>query len=303
MNFWLTVLTGISDLDLVFVSHSFPLWMNEAALRCLNSMDSILRIRCWRRRGCICKTFPDKPCVSQILGGPSLRLGIPRERLSIPPGIGWGGKDTGWLVTWDCPLRTDSASSKSLESFMYLTSFCSSWILAMSSRMVSRSSINLLLENSSNVDPWHRVNSSSSLRLFRRASRSSRFCSESCSWSRRRSRRSCSSLAILWSISLCWDPIIPFNLQSESAWTSCFWISVLTSPRICCSCQSRRILILSFSIAWLDFRFWHELSSKTGLPVLVCAKYDWAGNKLSSWEISLSQVRWFFSFLNEQWRR
>ena len=33
--------------------------------------------------------------VSQILGGPFLRLGIPIERLSITPGIGCGGKDTG----------------------------------------------------------------------------------------------------------------------------------------------------------------------------------------------------------------
>ena len=41
------------------------------------------------------KTFPDIPCVSQMLGGPSLRLGIPLEQLSIPPGIGLGGKDTG----------------------------------------------------------------------------------------------------------------------------------------------------------------------------------------------------------------
>ena len=29
-------------------------------------------------------------------------------------------------VTWDCPMRTDSASLKSLESFMQFTSFFSS---------------------------------------------------------------------------------------------------------------------------------------------------------------------------------
>ena len=34
--------TGISDLDSVFASHSFPLWMNEAAPRSMNSIDSIL---------------------------------------------------------------------------------------------------------------------------------------------------------------------------------------------------------------------------------------------------------------------
>ena len=92
------------------------------------------------------KTFPGFPCVSQILGGPLLRLGLPRERLSIPSGSGWSGRSTGWLVTWDCPLRTDSASWKSLESFMQLISLCNSWILPVSSRIVSRSSINFLLE-------------------------------------------------------------------------------------------------------------------------------------------------------------
>ena len=118
-----------------------------------------------------------------------LRLGIPRERLSIPPGSGWSGKNTGWMATWDCPLRTDSASWKSLESFIQLISFCSSWILAVSSRIVSRSSTNFLLEIVSNVEPWNPFNSSISLRLFSWASRRSQFCSNNCScrscWSRR----------------------------------------------------------------------------------------------------------------------
>ena len=130
------------------------------------------------------KTFPDIPCVSQMSGGPFLRLGIPTERLSIPPGIGWGG---------NVGLSTDSASWKSLESFMQLISFCDSWIIPVSSRIVSRSSINLLLEIASNVDPWNRFNSSISLRLFTWASRSSRFCSNNCSWRSCWSRRCCSS--------------------------------------------------------------------------------------------------------------
>ena len=36
------VQTGISDLDLVFAFHSFPLWMSEAVPRSMNSIDSIL---------------------------------------------------------------------------------------------------------------------------------------------------------------------------------------------------------------------------------------------------------------------
>ena len=183
------------------------------------------------------KTFPDIPCVSQMLGSPSLRLGTPQERLSIPSGSGKGWKNAGWLVTWDSPLRTDSASLKPLESFIQLISFCSSWILAVSSRIVSRSSINLLLEDSSNVDPWNRFNSSISSRLFSWASRRSRFCSNNCSWISCWSRRCCSSPWWAWSISLRWDSIIQFNswilLVSESAWHSCFWISALKSARIC----------------------------------------------------------------------
>ena len=40
--FWLAVQTGISDLDLVLAFHFSPLWMNGAALRLTNSIDSIL---------------------------------------------------------------------------------------------------------------------------------------------------------------------------------------------------------------------------------------------------------------------
>ena len=41
------------------------------------------------------KTFPDIPCVSQISGGLSLRLGIHTERFSIPPGSRKGGSNAG----------------------------------------------------------------------------------------------------------------------------------------------------------------------------------------------------------------
>ena len=58
------------------------------------------------------KKFPDVPCVSEMLGGPFLRLSIPRERLSIPPGSRRGGENTGWLATWNSPLHSDSASLK-----------------------------------------------------------------------------------------------------------------------------------------------------------------------------------------------
>ena len=142
-----------------------------------------------------------------MLGGPSLRLGIPIERLSIPPGTGWGGKNVGWLVTWECPLRTDSASWKSLESFIQLISFCSSCNLPVSSRIVSWSSTNFLLAIVSNVEPWNLFNSSISLRLFSWASRRSQFCFNNCSWRSWWSCRCRSSAWARWSSSCC-DSIV-----------------------------------------------------------------------------------------------
>ena len=86
---WLTVQTGISDLDFVFAFRFSPLWMNGAAPRLTNSIDAILEdTELMKMHVDLQKTFPDIPCVSQMLGGPSLRLGIPIEQLSVPPGIG-----------------------------------------------------------------------------------------------------------------------------------------------------------------------------------------------------------------------
>ena len=156
------------------------------------------------------KTFPDIPCVSQMLGGRSLQLGIPIERLRIPPGTEWGGKETGWLVTWECPLRTDSASWKSLELFIQFTSFCNSCILPVSSRIVSWSSTHLLLAIVSTVEPWNFFNSSISLRLFSWASRRSHFCFTNFSWRSWWSCRRRSSAWAWWSSSFC-DSIVSFN--------------------------------------------------------------------------------------------
>ena len=51
-------------------------------------------------------------------------------RLSMPPGSVGRGNNTSSLGTWDnCPLRTDSASLNSLESFIQLLSFCNSCFL------------------------------------------------------------------------------------------------------------------------------------------------------------------------------
>ena len=55
----------------------------------MNSIDSFLedKVLIDDASG-FAKTFPDIPCVSQMLGGPSLRLGDTKECLNIPSGIG-----------------------------------------------------------------------------------------------------------------------------------------------------------------------------------------------------------------------
>ena len=130
-----------------------------------------------------------------MLGGPSLRRGDSKECLNIPPGIGWGGNDTGRLVTWEFPLRTDSASWKSLESFIQFTSFCSSCTLPDNAKIVFWSSISFRLAIVSKVELWNFRTSSISVRICWWSWRNSNFCRHNCPC---RSRRSSSSWAA-WS--------------------------------------------------------------------------------------------------------
>ena len=52
-------------------------------------MDSILEDKGADEDACgFAKTFPDVPCVSQMLDGPSLRLGDTKECLNTLSGIG-----------------------------------------------------------------------------------------------------------------------------------------------------------------------------------------------------------------------
>ena len=139
LNLWLTVQTGISDLDFVQAFHFSPPWMNGAALQSMNSIDAILEDKVLMMTHLdLQKTFPDIPCVSQMLGGPFFAARrYEMNGLNIPLQVlGWGGNDTGRLVTWEFPLRTDSASWKSLETFTQFISFCNSCTLPESSKIV-----------------------------------------------------------------------------------------------------------------------------------------------------------------------
>ena len=209
-----------------------------------------------------------------MLGGPSLRLGIRN----------WMRWERHWLTgnVGMCPLRTDSASWKSLESFIQLTSFCNPCILPISSRTVSWSSTNLRLAIVSKVELENLFNSSISLRLFSWASRRSRFCSNNCSWRSWWSRRRRSCAWARWSSSCC-DSIVSLNfwklLRSQLAWNSCLLIFAWQSARICSLCRSKRVLICACSvyISW-------PLST-TGCPDLSDTDDDnWPTGRPSRWE-------------------
>ena len=149
-----------------------------------------LRIRAEEKACGFAKTFPDIPDVSQIFGGPSVRRGDTNEGLNNPSKGGCSGNNIGWLVTCEFPLRTDSASWKSLESFMQITSFCSSCNLPDNSIIVFWSSMNFCLVSVSKVELWNFSNSFISVRFCWWTSRTS------CCW---RHNSSCRILTLFCS--------------------------------------------------------------------------------------------------------
>ena len=138
-------------------------------------------------------------------------------RLTITPGSR-NGEEYRWLRSnVGLSLRTDSAPSKSLESLLHV---CSSWFLAVSSRMVLRSPNNFP-RNSIECWPLTSLQFFHIIEAFHMNFTEIPICSDNWSWSSW-SRRSCSSPARAWSISLRWDSIFPFNfwifLLSQSTW-------------------------------------------------------------------------------------
>ena len=160
-----------------------------------------------------------------MLGGPSLRRGDTKECLNIPSGIGWGGNDTGRLVTWEFPLRTDSASWNSFWIVLQCTPFCGSCNLPANSIIVFWSSMSFCLASVSKVELWNFRNSSISVRFCWWTSRNSNFCRHDSS---RRSRRSSSAWA---------------------AWSSWWPIFSQYSAIIICLCSSSRVLICAFELS------------------------------------------------------
>ena len=174
-----------------------------------------MRIRCCRGRNWICNNISRKTMRVPNAWRPVSAARHSKRTACIPSGIGWGGNDTGRLVTWEFPI--DSASWKSLESFIQLISCCKSCILPVSSKIVSWSSTYLRLAIVSKVELWNFLNSSISLRLFSWASRRSQFCFINCSWRSCWSRRWRSSAWARRSSSRC-DSITSPNFRTLLRW-------------------------------------------------------------------------------------
>ena len=85
--------------------------MNGAALR-TNSMDAILEDKeLMKKQVDLQKRFPMSPCVSsQCLAALLCGLAIRKSVATFLQVSGEVGTDTGRLVKWEFPLRTDSAS-------------------------------------------------------------------------------------------------------------------------------------------------------------------------------------------------
>ena len=216
------------------------------------------------------------------------------------------GSNAGWLGTWESPLRTDSASFKSLQSFIQSTSFCSSWILAVNAAIVSWFS-SFLLEDSSTRDSWTFFNSSITQRLLIWASRRSRFCSDNCLKTQLISSElfiTCKNMINL--------PSLRLNNSTLFLDTSSIRIDlkfVLLDLR---SNFSENWLFLSFKENPDSFVFhvatWFPFLRRTkfayGSPrTCVCEKGLSYQQTLFMRATRLSPVRWFFSLLNEQWWR
>ena len=265
MDFWLTILTGIWIQSCVCVWRSLVTCGDACSLTLGIPMDWVLLDKEMKKTPVDSqKSFPKNHA------GPKYQAACRCYMVEITP-VDWE------RVTVHCELLQHL--QKSLESFIQLTSFCNSLILAVISFVswifFSKMHDSQLL-NSLQFFHW---------RLLMWASRRSRLCSESCSWSSW-SRRSCSSLAKVWSIS---EHVFNQNRLEIRADGSQLWL------------QQKFALFVFEGESWF-FRFpFSDLIFvldtnfvRIRVCQYLCAEQDWAGNKLSSWEvISISQVRLF----------
>ena len=160
--FGLTVRTGISDLGLVLVFSLFSavdMWIGSSIVFLHVGFNSWGYGADEEVCGCA-KTFPDIPdCIPDIWRPPQFCRCDMKAGFNSPSNGGCLGNNPGGLLTCGYPLQIDSASIKSLESFMKFTSFCSSWSLPDNSIIIFWSSMNFCWANSSKVEFWNYCNS------------------------------------------------------------------------------------------------------------------------------------------------
>ena len=150
MNFWLTVLTGIFD-PLVFGFHSSHEVM--CVLIHWRSMGSTLADKVLRKTPLdLQKRFPKHHVCHKYLAAHFCGLAFPENGLAFLQDFDEVGKT---LVDWErgivhCVLIQHL---ENLSNHHTIDSVCNSCIFPVSSRTVSRSSTNFLLEIVSNVDP------------------------------------------------------------------------------------------------------------------------------------------------------
>ena len=139
----------------------------------------LFRIKCWRRRCWICKkkSFPVFHVCPKCLAARFCGSAFPENGSAFHQDLDEEGRT---LVDWQrgivhCVLiqHLENISNHSCNWFRSVIPE----FLPVSSRIVSRYSINLLLEIVSNVEPWNRFNSSISLRLYHELHESPNFAS------------------------------------------------------------------------------------------------------------------------------
>ena len=214
--------------------------------------------------GCA-KTFPDIPDVSLIFGGSSVCRCDMKAGFNNPSNRGCLGNNPGGLVTCEFPLQVDSASTKSLESFMHFTSFCSSWSLPDNS-IIIWSSMYFFWANSSKVEFWNFCNSFCFIRSCWWTSRKSCCCRNNSSW---RILRSCSAWA------------------ARSSWWRTF---SLFSAIIVLRCASNIVLICALELSRSS-----AILSWTDPPVWLIILLGWVtkGNWLwALFKFRMSQENW-----------
>ena len=246
-------------------------WM-ERLLDRWTALIQFLRTTCWWWRIWIGKNVSRFTMwCPKCLAAHRCGSGFPENGLAFPSGIGWGGNDTGRLVTWEFRLQIDSASLHSSESLIPFISFCNSCIGPESSKTVFWSSTDLRRAIVSKVELWNFFN----LPFHR----NSKFCCNNCArrscWSR---RWSSSVVSARWSSSCC-QIFVKFFCHKRVEIRVCWFLP--DSARIRSFYLSSKVQICA---SWLFGSASRHALSPTGRSVLSDTDDNRPTDNSSRWE-------------------